>query len=772
MLNFINSEKRNLAKLEKKIAPILEKEIEFSQKSDQDLKDMTRILKNRLKNGESLDDIYVDAFATVREASRRVVGLFPYKEQLMAGYVLHKGDIAEQKTGEGKSLTAVMPMYLNALEGKGVHIVTVNEYLSERDKNEIGCICEWLGLTVGLNKASLTNQEKQAAFACDITYTTNSEVGFDYLRDNMVTSPASRVLRGLNFALIDECDSILIDDSRTPLIISSGVKENTPLYRSSGSFAASLKNGADVDIDVRSKTVQLTHQGIEKAERRFGVKDLYAPENGELLHFITNALKAEFVMKKDVDYVVNQNGVQIVDPNTGRIMDGRQWSNGLHQAVEAKENCPIQQETMTVATITYQNFFRLYGKLAGMTGTAKTEEEEFLEIYNMKVTEIPTHKPVARIDQPDFVYGSKKAKYAAILQEVKERHEKGQPVLVGTVSVEVSELLSNLFTKARIPHNVLNAKNHEREAEIIANAGQKGAVTIATNMAGRGTDIKLGEGVKELGGLYVIGSERHESRRIDNQLRGRSGRQGDPGESRFFISTQDDLMVRFGSERLESLLKSFQDEKVESKSVSKSIENAQVRVEGVNYDSRKNLLRYDDVMARQREEMYAQRNFIMEHADVHEMVLELIKKCVDSLVVVDEESRKNRVDEEATKRCFHQIGIDLDCAIPESPRDAKEKLLDMCYKIYERKLKDVGDAVLPIEKEVLLNVLDKSWMKHIDAMDKLKNGIGLRSYAQKDPFQAYVQESYDLFNRMVLDIAKGMTAFCMTVVFRPKPLEN
>ena len=768
MFDFINSEKRNLSKIEKKIVPVLDQEEKYKNLSDEELKDMTRALRERLKNGATLDNIYVEAFATVREASRRVVGLFPYKEQLMAGYVLFKGDIAEQKTGEGKSLTAVLPMYLIGLEGKGVHVVTVNEYLSERDKNEVGCICEWLGLTVGLNKASLTNDEKREAFACDITYTTNSEVGFDYLRDNMVTSPRLRVLRPLNYALIDECDSILIDDSRTPLIISGGVKQNTTLYRSTSNFASSLKNGEDVDIDVRSKTVQLTHSGIEKAEKRFGVEDLYAPENGELLHFITNALKAQFVMKKDVDYVVNANGVQIVDPNTGRIMEGRQWSDGLHQAVEAKEGCEIQQETMTVATITYQNFFRLYNKLSGMTGTAKTEEEEFLEIYNMKVVEIPTHRPVIREDKPDFVYGSKKAKYEAIVQEVKERHEKGQPVLVGTVSVEVSELLSKLFTKAHIPHNVLNAKNHEREAEIIANAGQKGAVTIATNMAGRGTDIKLGEGVAELGGLYVIGSERHESRRIDNQLRGRSGRQGDPGESRFFISTQDDLMVRFGSERLEALLNSFQDEKVESKSVSKSIENAQIRVEGVNYDSRKNLLRYDDVMARQREEMYAQRNYILEHDDVHDMVLELIKKCVDGLVEEDEESRRPRVDIGMTRKNFKSIGVDLDCKIPENPTEARKKLLEMCDNIYSSKLSNVGDAVLPIEKEVLLNVFDKSWMRHIDAIAKLKNGIGLRGYAQKDPLQAYVQESYELFDETAFRIAKGMTMFCMTVMFQQK----
>lgn len=768
MFDFLNSTKREISRLEKKIQPVLDKEKEYAEMSDEQLKGMTDRFRQILKNGKTLDDIYIDAFATAREASRRATGLFPYKEQLMAGYVLYRGDVAEVKTGDGKTCTSTMPLYLNALTGKGVHLVTVNEYLAERDRNNIGRTFEFLGLTVGLNKAGMTPDEKRAAFACDVTYTTNSEIGFDYLRDNMVTSPTLRVLRGLNYALIDEADSILIDDSRTPLIISGGVAQNSQLYRSANSFTSTLKNGTDYEIDVRSKTVQLTHKGIAKAEKFYMIKDLYSPENGELLHFITNALKARCIMKKDVDYVVTPEGVQIVDPNTGRIMEGRQWSNGLHQAVEAKEGCEIQQETMTVATITYQNFFRLYDRLAGMTGTAKTEEEEFLEIYNMRVVAIPTHRPVIRIDQPDFIYGSKNAKYRAITEEVKERHAKGQPVLVGTVSVEVSELLSDMFRKAGIPHNVLNAKNHEKEAEIIAQAGQKGAVTIATNMAGRGTDIKLGEGVAELGGLYVIGSERHESRRIDNQLRGRSGRQGDPGESRFFVSTQDDLMARFGSERLEGLLNSLEDGKVESKSISKSIENAQIRVEGVNYDSRKNLLKYDDVMARQREEMYAQRNYILEHDSVHDMVLDLIEKCVNGLVVEEEDARKPKVDKEATKKNFRLVGIDLDCDIPEKPADARKKLLEMCNRIYEKKLDGVGDAVIPVEKEVLLNVFDRAWMKHIDAMDKLKNGIGLRGYAQKDPLQAYIQESYELFDRTAFEISKAMTAFCMTVTFRER----
>ena len=532
-----NEDARKIKKLEKKIQPILELEQTYKNMSDDELKAMTPKFKERLANGETLDDIYVEAFATAREAARRVIGEFPYPCQLMGATVMQGGDIAEMKTGEGKTLTSVMAVYLNALSGKGVHVVTVNEYLSERDSQWMGQIYRWLGLTVGLNLRQLSKPQKRAAYACDITYTTNSELGFDYLRDNMVTDVKDRVLRGLNFALVDEVDSILIDESRTPLIISGGQKQTANMYLQADRFVKRLKADEDYEIDIRAKTVQLTETGVSKAERVFRIENLYNLAHTPLLHHINQALRANYIMEKDVDYVVDENDdeIVIVDPNTGRMMKGRQWSDGLHQAVEAKEGISIKQETTTLATITYQNFFRLYNRLAGMTGTAKTEEEEFLEIYNMYVVEIPTNRPVARIDYPDAVYGTKKAKYKALVDEVVERHATGQPILVGTIAVETSELLSKYLKERKIPHNVLNAKNNEREAEIIARAGQKGAVTIATNMAGRGTDIKLGEGVRELGGLCVLGSERHESRRIDNQLRGRSGRQGDPGMSRFYV---------------------------------------------------------------------------------------------------------------------------------------------------------------------------------------------------------------------------------------------
>ena len=608
-----NEDARKIKKLEKKIQPILELEEKYRNMSDEQLQAMTPALKERLANGETLDDIYVEAFATAREAARRVIGEFPYPCQLMGATVMQGGDIAEMKTGEGKTLTSVMAVYLNALSGKGVHVVTVNEYLSARDSEWMGQIYRWLGLTVGLNLRQLSKPQKRAAYACDITYTTNSELGFDYLRDNMVTDVKDRVLRGLNFALVDEVDSILIDESRTPLIISGGQKQTANMYLQADRFVKRLKADEDYEIDIRAKTVQLSESGVAKAERVFRIDNLYNLSHTPLLHHINQALRANYIMEKDVDYVVDENDdeIVIVDPNTGRMMKGRQWSDGLHQAVEAKEGISIKQETTTLATITYQNFFRLYNRLAGMTGTAKTEEEEFLEIYNMYVVEIPTNRPVARIDYPDAVYGSKKAKYNALVEEVMERHATGQPILVGTIAVETSELLSKYLKERKIPHNVLNAKNNEREAEIIARAGQKGAVTIATNMAGRGTDIKLGEGVRELGGLCVLGSERHESRRIDNQLRGRSGRQGDPGMSRFFVSVEDDLMKRFGSERMEGLFASLGDTAVESKTVTKSISSAQRRVEGVNYDARKQLLQYDDVMRQQRETMYEQRNFIL-----------------------------------------------------------------------------------------------------------------------------------------------------------------
>ncbi len=765
-----NEDARRLKQIEKKIEPVLALEEKFKNMSDDELKAMTPKLKERLANGETLDDIYVDAFATAREACRRVIGEFPYPVQLMGATVMQDGDIAEMKTGEGKTLTSVMAVYLNALEGKGVHVVTVNEYLSQRDSEWMGQIHRWLGLTVGLNLRQLSKPQKRAAYNCDITYTTNSELGFDYLRDNMVQRVQDRVLRPLNFALVDEVDSILIDESRTPLIISGGQKQTANLYLQADRFAKKLIRDVDYEIDERSRTVQLTEEGVAKAERKFHVDNLYNLAHTQLLHHINQAMKANYIMQRDIEYVVDdaEDEIVIVDPNTGRLMKGRQWSDGLHQAVEAKEGISIKQETTTMATITYQNFFRLYNKLAGMTGTAKTEEEEFLEIYNMYVVEIPTNKPVKRIDYPDAVYGTKKAKFKALVDEVVERHEKGQPILVGTIAVETSELISKYLDERHIRHNVLNAKNHAREAEIIANAGRKGAVTIATNMAGRGTDIKLGEGVRELGGLCVLGSERHESRRIDNQLRGRAGRQGDPGMSRFYVSVQDDLMIRFGSERMEGLFASLGDTAIESKTVTKSISSAQRRVEGVNYDARKQLLQYDDVMRQQRETMYEQRNYILENEDVHSVIKEMFRRVISDTVAayVDPESRSNEVDTEGLAKSLENMGVQnvsADALKGKNTEAVVEECTEMAWNQYNEKIAPVRDQVIPREKAVALATFDRAWSNEIDTMDKLRSGIGLRGYAQNNPLQAYVQEGYELFQEMERTIAQEIVAFCMNI---------
>lgn len=768
MFKLFNEDKRKIRKIESRVKGVEALADKYSKMSDEELKNMTPVLKGRLASGESLDDIYADAFAVAREAAKRVVGEYAYHVQLVGGTVIHEGDIAELATGEGKTLTGVMPIYLNALSGKGVHIVTVNEYLSERDKNKYGAVLEWLGLTVGLNKSGMIPSEKRAAYACDVTYTTNSELGFDYLRDNMVLDVNDRVQRELNFALLDEADSILIDESRTPLIISGGKKNNANYYLQADRFAKKLKKDADFEVDIRSKTVQMTEQGISKAEKAFNIKNLYGYENSELLHFITNALKANYIMEKDVDYVVHPEDeeIMIVDPNTGRLMKGRQWSDGLHQAVEAKEGISIKQETSTIATITYQNFFRLYNKLSGMTGTAKTDEEEFLETYNMFVVTVPTNKPVIRQDLTDVIYGTKKAKYAGLVEEVKKRHATGQPVLIGTIAVETSEEISKLLDRAHIPHNVLNAKNHAREAEIIAQAGQKGAVTIATNMAGRGTDIKLGEGVRELGGLCVLGSERHESRRIDNQLRGRSGRQGDPGVSQFFISVEDNLVKRFGAERLEKMFSSLGDQVVESKTIAKSIESAQQRVEGVNYDSRKNLMQYDDVMRQQREKMYAERNEILERSEIHDIVKEMFDRVIGNMIVAyTDESGK--IDYAELVKKLNKLGIHYlvkENAMKELDFDhLKELLVEKCWANYNKKIEPVINQALMVERYAALNLIDKAWAHHIDAMNSLKNGISLRSYAQSNPLQAYVNEGYMLFDEMMNSISYDMVTFCMNL---------
>ena len=735
---------------------------------DTQLKQKTEEFKERIRVGESLDDLLPEAFAVAREAAKRVIGEFPYLVQIMGGIVLHQGDIAEMKTGEGKTLTSVLPVYLNALGGQGVHIVTVNEYLAGRDAKWMGAIHEFLGLSVGLNIRALTPAQKRAAYRCDITYTTNAETGFDYLRDNMVTKIEERVLRPLNMALVDEVDSILIDESRTPLIISGGQKQTAQLYIQADRFVKSLVEDEGYIVDVKSKTVQLTEEGVHQAERQFKVNNLYDITHTHLVHHLHQALKANYTMANDVEYVVQDNEIIIVDQFTGRLMKGRQYSDGLHQALEAKENVPIKQETSTMATITYQNFFRLYSKLCGMTGTAKTEEEEFMTIYNMRVVEIPTNRPIVREDYPDAIYGTQKAKFQALMEEIKERHASGQPVLVGTIAVETSEFIAKMLTQNKIRHEVLNAKNHAREAEIIAKAGQKGSITIATNMAGRGTDIKLGEGVRELGGLAVLGSERHESRRIDNQLRGRSGRQGDPGYSRFYVSVQDELMVRFGSERYSTLFNQLGDQAVESKIVTKSITSAQKRVEGVNFDVRKTLLEYDDVLRQQRETIYSQRDYILEHQDVHELIKEMFGRVIENLVRTHVEV-KNHAEEvniegflnALTAMQFTDISLDEASLKGKSVAEVIELAKDLAWNSYETKIEPFKQHSLSLEKNIVLSIVDRSWQEHIDTMSKLREGIHLRSYAQNKPLQAYVAEGYELFEDMLNRISQEVVGFCL-----------
>ena len=770
-----NSDQKMLEKIEKAVRPIDDLKDVMAALSDEELKHKTIEFKERLANGETLDDLLVEAFAVAREAARRVIGEYPFFCQLEGAYVLHQGDIAEMKTGEGKTLTSVMAVYLNALEGKGVHVITVNEYLAERDSEWMGAIHRFLGLTVGLNLRALTPAEKRKAYECDITYTTNSEVGFDYLRDNMVTRIEDRVLRELHFALVDEVDSILIDESRTPLIISGGEKKTANLYINADKFVKRIRKDEDYVIDVKEKNVQLTEEGVHKAERAFGVENLYDIENTSLVHYIAQALKANYIMTRDVEYVVEEKEVIIVDQNTGRKMPGREYSDGLHQAIQAKEGVPIKQETTTLATITYQNFFRLYQKLAGMTGTAKTEEEEFLDIYNMRVVEIPTNKPVIRVDNSDLVFGTKKAKYNALLEEVKELYAKGQPVLVGTISVETSELISRMFKQARIRHEVLNAKNHAREAEIIAKAGHEGSVTIATNMAGRGTDIKLTDRSRELGGLAVLGSECHESRRIDNQLRGRSGRQGDPGYSRFFVSLQDELMVRFGSDRISGLFEQMGDMPIENKTVTKAISSAQKRVEGLNFDIRKALLDYDDVMRQQRETMYAQRNYILEHEDIHSVVQNMFEREMENIVNANTsaEGKNEVIDYEAIATRLTNMGVNrFDKSVIEglNRQETIDKCLEKAFGAYEEKIKPVRQQILPVERTMVLRLMDRAWQNQIDIMSKLREGIHLRSYASNNPLEAYVEEGYELFENMMNTISSDVVTFCnnLKIVIKEK----
>ncbi len=770
-----------LKDLEKQAQQVLDLEPKYQAMSDEELASQTDIFKERLSHGETLDDILVEAYATVREAAYRRLGLKAFKVQIMGAISLHNGDIAEMKTGEGKTLTSIFPVYLNALEGKGVHVVTVNDYLAGRDKVDNGKVFEFLGLTVGLNKRELTKDEKRAQHGCDITYTTNAELGFDYLRDNMVTRLEDKVLRPLNFALVDEVDSILIDESRTPLIISGGKKNTAALYIQADKFVKSLREDEDYEIDVESKTVTLTSEGISKAEKGFKIQNLYDPQHTALVHRINQALKANYTMSRDVEYMIaTEDGshdirnasIMIIDQFTGRVMPGRAYSDGLHQAIEAKEGVPIKEETVTLATITYQNFFRLFNKLAGMTGTAKTEEEEFRLIYNMRVIEIPTNKPVIREDKPDLVYAKQSAKYKAICDEVERRHAYGQPILLGTVSVETSELLSKMLTRRKIRHNVLNAKNHAKEALIIEKAGVKGAVTIATNMAGRGTDIKLGPGVAEIGGLMVIGSERHESRRIDNQLRGRSGRQGDPGCSLFFVSFEDDLMQRFASERVASFTEQFlEDEAIESKTVTKSIESAQKRVEGQNFDIRKHLLEYDDIMRQQREIMYKERDDIMSQSDLGDIVKGMFETSVEHAVksYTKHEDKTDAVDVDGVLKFVsknYMLLARLEAknteVVAHDPEKLQKSLSEICYLQYQNRFnKDLPPEVkLNYERRVLLGIIDHSWINHIDAMQKLRNGIYLRAYAQKDPLQEYTEEGFYMFEQMTqsiaLDIARNI----------------
>ncbi|WP_270351304.1 preprotein translocase subunit SecA [Ligilactobacillus ruminis] len=775
---WVESDNRELKRLTKIADKVEAYAQDMAELSDDELKAKTPEFKKRYQAGETLDDLLPEAFAVAREGAKRVLGLYPYHVQIIGGIVLHEGNIAEMKTGEGKTLTATMPVYLNALAGEGVHVVTVNEYLSSRDATEMGELYNWLGLSVGLNITSKTPEEKREAYNCDITYSTNSELGFDYLRDNMVVYREEMVQRPLNFCIVDEVDSILIDEARTPLIISGQSSGTTLLYTRTDRFAKTLEKDKDFKIDLESKTVSLTEQGIRKGEQYFGTQNLFDPDNTALNHHLDNALRANYIMIRDKDYVVQDGEVLIVDQFTGRIMDGRRYSDGLHQAIEAKEHVEIEEETKTMANITYQNFFRMYKKLSGMTGTAKTEDEEFREIYNMEVISIPTNKPVIRDDRPDILYPNLKSKFKAVVEDIKERHAKGQPILVGTVAVETSELLSAMLDQAGVPHAVLNAKNHAKEAEIIMNAGQRGAVTIATNMAGRGTDIKLGPGVREIGGLAVIGTERHESRRIDNQLRGRSGRQGDPGVSQFYLSLEDDLMLRFGTDRVKRFLETMnlddEDAVIQSKMITKQVESAQKRVEGNNYDTRKQVLQYDDVMRAQREVIYKQRQqVIMEEKSLKPVIMPMIKRTVEHVVQMHAVGEQKEWDLQGI------VDFAVSAMVPEdsiSVSDLEGKtvdemvsyLMDRAEANYKTKEKQLYDAsqMLEFEKVVILRVVDSHWTDHIDEMDQLRQSIGLRGYGQLNPLVEYQSDGFKMFEQMIGDIEYEVTRLFLKAEIR------
>lgn len=767
----IENDKGEIRRLEKMADKVFKYEDQMAALTDDQLKAKTVEFKERYQNGESLDSLLYEAFAVVREGAKRVLGLFPYKVQVMGGIVLHHGDVPEMRTGEGKTLTATMPVYLNALSGKGVHVVTVNEYLSERDATEMGELYSWLGLSVGINLATKSPMEKKEAYECDITYSTNSEIGFDYLRDNMVVRAENMVQRPLNYALVDEVDSILIDEARTPLIVSgANAVETSQLYHMADHYVKSL-NKDDYIIDVQSKTIGLSDSGIDRAESYFKLENLYDIENVALPHFIDNALRANYIMLLDIDYVVSEEQeILIVDQFTGRTMEGRRYSDGLHQAIEAKEGVPIQDETKTSASITYQNLFRMYKKLSGMTGTGKTEEEEFREIYNIRVIPIPTNRPVQRIDHSDLLYASIESKFKAVVEDVKARYQKGQPVLVGTVAVETSDYISKKLVAAGVPHEVLNAKNHYREAQIIMNAGQRGAVTIATNMAGRGTDIKLGEGVRELGGLCVIGTERHESRRIDNQLRGRSGRQGDPGESQFYLSLEDDLMKRFGSERLKGIFErlNMSEEAIESRMLTRQVEAAQKRVEGNNYDTRKQVLQYDDVMREQREIIYAQRYDVITAdrdlaPEIQSMIKRTIERVVDGHARAKQDEKLEAILNFAKYNLLPEDSITMEDLSGLSDKAIKEELFQRALKVYDSQVSKLRDeeAVKEFQKVLILRVVDNKWTDHIDALDQLRNAVGLRGYAQNNPVVEYQAEGFRMFNDMIGSIEFDVTRLMM-----------
>ena len=757
----------------------------YSKMSDEELKGKTAEFRERLAKGETLEDIKVEAFATAREAAYRMIGEKPYRVQLIGGLAIHYGNIAEMKTGEGKTLTTILPAYLNALPGKGVHVVTVNEYLSDRNAKWMGPIYDFLGITVGVNLRELTPSQKRDVYNCDITYSTNNEIGFDYLRDNMVTKKEDRTQRGLNYCIIDEVDSILIDEARTPLIISGGKMNSANLYMDADRAVKRLIAEEDYIIDEKAKSVILTEKGSIKVQTYFKLANLYDAENTALVHHINQALKANFGMKKDVDYVVDDEGnVVIVDQFTGRLMHGRQFSEGLHQAIEAKEGVKINEETKTLATITFQNLFRMYNKISGMTGTAKTEEEEFRDIYNMYVIEIPTNKPCIREDMADMMFATEKGKYDAIVKFIEEVHATGEPILVGTISVESNERLSKMLSKAKLPHEVLNAKNHLREAEIIAKAGEKGAITIATNMAGRGTDIKLGEGVKELGGLCVLGTERHESRRIDNQLRGRAGRQGDPGYSQFFISFEDELMRRFGTDKIKTMIQSVgydETQPIRSKMFSKSVETAQKKVEGNNYDMRKTLLDYDNIVSEQRKIIYEKRNEILDTDDIHSLIIEIFKdyvfEFVDSHMAPEGYLTEN--DLKAIENNFNTIlknqKLDLSNYKDKKEQETIDYVTEIVIKDYEEKIKDVPKEMLDdFERYIALRVIDDAWVEHINSMEHLKEGIGLRGYAQTNPLQAYALEGYDIFDKMQDNIDANIVNFLLklNVNINRKPVQK